>query len=547
MKPDRVFFIAGFSLLMISALLVRTIAAQHGLPYIYNYDEPITAGTALHMMKTGDFNPHMYNYGSLLIYLYYIIDVIDFFWLVGRPETAPSYLTSLKDIHVGVVGIGDDWLWQVSHPSFYLLNRMFSVVLNLLSIVFTYFLAKHITGGKWCALVAVAFLTSLSVFVEHAAYTTPDGPATCFVMGAVLFACLFHTDGELNKLLWSLVFCGLAAATKYNTALVVIVPLAALTMRLYSDRQFTNTYWIIYIFCVPLFVFLICIPYSILDSVTFLEDVGSVIRNYKVEGHGSNSSVPGVNHLLFQFDQFYGNIGLGESLVILTGFGGLFAYKKLRLAIIFPIIYMIYSTQMKVNFHRNFLLIYPFASVLLAVGTLLLWTAVNWSRKGQRRTGRAAFLAVVIAVLGLHLAMSWVSAAQAMRDVDSRSQLIDAVNRLGSTETIEIPSDLHIHEQDLKRLKVIYSVAPISALASCSAASQGELIVLPLAMAQDPDTDRQKIDEQIYERAIDDATRAGQVLLHFDGSPLYFDGPTRSPGLMVVPLSTALCSRSSKP
>jgi hypothetical protein len=58
-------FFISLLLVLVFSLCVRIFQAGEGLPYTYHWDEPQIASTALHMLKTGDFNPHLFNYGSL--------------------------------------------------------------------------------------------------------------------------------------------------------------------------------------------------------------------------------------------------------------------------------------------------------------------------------------------------------------------------------------------------------------------------------------------------------------------------------------------------
>jgi hypothetical protein len=49
------------------AFATRFDRVKWGFPYLYYWDEPQTASTALRMLKTGNFNPYFYNYGTLPI------------------------------------------------------------------------------------------------------------------------------------------------------------------------------------------------------------------------------------------------------------------------------------------------------------------------------------------------------------------------------------------------------------------------------------------------------------------------------------------------
>jgi hypothetical protein len=48
---------------------LRVWGISFGLPYLYHPDEPVGAGVAINMVRTGDLNPHSFGYGSLFFYL----------------------------------------------------------------------------------------------------------------------------------------------------------------------------------------------------------------------------------------------------------------------------------------------------------------------------------------------------------------------------------------------------------------------------------------------------------------------------------------------
>ena len=114
--------------IVVLAFLLRAAQAHSGLPYIHNWDEPQIASHAIKMLKTGDLNPRFFCYGSLLIYLDFIADALNYLRLAGQPLTNPeSMLTvdqlALIDSIKAPVDMTYGWYWSISHPSFYLWDR----------------------------------------------------------------------------------------------------------------------------------------------------------------------------------------------------------------------------------------------------------------------------------------------------------------------------------------------------------------------------------------------------------------------------------------
>jgi hypothetical protein len=53
----------------LAAFLLRLWGINFGLPYLYHPDEPGYVTIAQNIFKTGDLNPHFFNYPSLFFYL----------------------------------------------------------------------------------------------------------------------------------------------------------------------------------------------------------------------------------------------------------------------------------------------------------------------------------------------------------------------------------------------------------------------------------------------------------------------------------------------
>src|SRR5210317_1349261 len=115
------------------AFILRYFQVAIGLPYVHFWDEPQTASTALRIMKTGDYNPHFFNYGSLMIYLNLLVDKLHYLYLT----TQTSELGSLNDIKIGV---DTGWRFTISNPSFYYWNRILTAFLGTGTVLVTFFI-----------------------------------------------------------------------------------------------------------------------------------------------------------------------------------------------------------------------------------------------------------------------------------------------------------------------------------------------------------------------------------------------------------------------
>ena len=153
------------ALVIAFAFGLRYLQLNIGLPYLYFSDEPLTAGPALRMLKTGDYNPHFFLYGSLMIYLHLIVDKLHALYL-----SLTGALQGVEDIHIGTA-----WHWAISHPSFYFWNRFLTATMGTATVFVTYLIGKAI-GNAWGGLVSAIFLAVLPVHIAHSGFVTVDAP-----------------------------------------------------------------------------------------------------------------------------------------------------------------------------------------------------------------------------------------------------------------------------------------------------------------------------------------------------------------------------------
>ena len=113
----KYYFTSITILVIFFAFVLRYFQLNIGLPYLYFWDEPLTASNALQMMKTGDYNPHFFKYGSLMIYLNLLVDQLYRIYL-----SLAGGLASVANIRIEA---DTGWHWTISHPSFYFWNRFF--------------------------------------------------------------------------------------------------------------------------------------------------------------------------------------------------------------------------------------------------------------------------------------------------------------------------------------------------------------------------------------------------------------------------------------
>lgn len=477
----------ALALVIALAFGLRYLQLNIGLPYLYFWDEPLTAGTALQMLKTGDCNPHFFKYGSLVIYLNLLVDQLHYLslFLTGALQGA-------EDIHIGTA-----WHWAISHPSFYFWNRFLTAAMGVATVFVTYLIGKAM-GNAWTGIAAALFLAVLPVHIAHSGFVTMDAPVALFVALTALFSILFIQREQRVHFLLILICVGLAAATKYNSVVAMLLPVAAFV---HSSHKREKFYWLA-IPTLPAIAFLCAMPYALLDFPNFIKDVLHEVIHYKTTGHPGATIAPGWDYLGFQMRAFYHNIGLAGAFFLLCGLIGMYARPALLLVVLFPAAYLLFMSGMTVNFHRNFIQIYPFIAVFVGVAFLFLHETLKRVLPKIKNWAITGILAALVFLPRAYDACQTGLALHASRD--TRSAVIDALNAMENVQKVIFAKELRVHAHDLDRLACDYAVLPIEIMAATQS-DPDAIYVLPAKVSQNYDYHRAEI--AVKQAIIDDIPR----------------------------------------
>jgi len=360
-----------FILIVLLALFLRLWRLDYGqeLPYLAHTDEPTQYNPAINMIKTGDLNPHFFNYPSLTIYIDAAVMYVGY-W-VGRLFGAFKSMANLQPIRTAQMAVG-----VVGTPQMLLLGRATTAVIGTLTIIPVYLLTRSLAERRWVPLASAAMLALSTAHIRFSHYMTVDAIATFFAVSSVA-ACTLALTKTRKWLLWlAAISGGLAASSKYNYA-VLALPVALVTLvdpSLWVDDKIKRLWTSGLLFCLT---FLLASPFVLLDYAEASRDIAHEMRHYATGhlGHTGNSFLWYLEYLWKE-----------NPFALLLGVPGLVAaaWRRRRAAIPFvvaAVTYYVLIGRQVVHFDRNALPVL----VLLHVGAgVAMDTIVSWLPAGVR-------------------------------------------------------------------------------------------------------------------------------------------------------------------
>ncbi len=249
-----------FAVLLL-ALALRAWGLAWGLPtdthyFSYHPDESVVLEAAMGMnVFAGHLLPGFYHYGSLQLYLVCFANSLAF--VFGGANIV------IKDL------AADHAQWA----RLYLIGRGLTVAMGVGTVWATYALGRRLWGhpaGLWAA--GVLAITPLHAQQSH--WLTVDVPAAFWGVLALLWTAKAdhalrqdrHGKDVWRAALWAGVFAGLAAATKYNMALVLLPLLLLCVLGRHVKLLLVGL-------VSGIAAFLIGCPGALLDTRPFLSDV----------------------------------------------------------------------------------------------------------------------------------------------------------------------------------------------------------------------------------------------------------------------------------
>ncbi len=330
------------ALLLLLAFGLRVWGSGFGLPDYARYhpDEHALVERAAKILSTGDWNLHRFNYPPFYAYLqaggyatYFLWGAAQGRWNQIAPFTLPQYY------HVG---------------------RLMTAFFGTLTVGALYLAGRQLRSRR-AGLLAAALLGGCYLHVIHSHYATFDVMVGFLVLLSYLFSELIRARGDTRWYFLAGLFAGLAGATKYNGAVVVVTPLLAHVL----ITNWSEWGWLNGRFFVGLGGFLLGFwggnPFALASLPEFLNGLATVLHHYGTEQPGFE----GTGNWRWYLRVF---LTSADAPWFVAGTAGLIGlawrnWKKGLLLLSFPILYYLMVSRFTVRFERNMVPLLPFLAL----------------------------------------------------------------------------------------------------------------------------------------------------------------------------------------
>jgi 4-amino-4-deoxy-L-arabinose transferase-like glycosyltransferase len=283
------------AVILAAAAAARLWFLGAGVPHAVGIDEPQVVGRALRILHTGDWNPHIFDYPTLVIYVQAMVAIVRFLW----------------------GAMGGEWgsLDQFSMTAVYLTGRFVTAAIGVATVWLIYRLGTELASGR-VALLAAAQLAVMPLHVRESHFILTDVPMAALTTLAVWLSVRAARLGTVHAYAWAGAACGLAAAAKYTGGIALVAALAAWLVHERSSPARLRT--LIAICGAAALGFLVGAPYTVLDLPAFLDGFAAQFSRFAVPSAAADPAwMTYVKHLAPAWGRWWAVVGVAGMALVL--------------------------------------------------------------------------------------------------------------------------------------------------------------------------------------------------------------------------------------
>jgi hypothetical protein len=420
--------------LFVLAVVVRWPGIAQGLPYAAHPDEAQLLHRGLYMLKTGDLNPHYFNYPSFPMYVHAAVAATGVLQLItdgtikSLGEIQTMMETGLKGQRVPVL------LMERA--------RIVSVLFGALGVAGVGVFARRLFGQRIGLMAGIATVFTV-IHISSVRYITTDALAACFVPWAAAVGAQILRRDRLGDYAFAGALVGLSAASKYNAAAILLVPILAHALRDEHPRGHVGPLFLL-LFTTAVTFFGVN-PYALMDVPEFLTGVGAELRHYAVgDAFGPANAEPGLPHLLriLTFAASVNGLALWAPLALLAPRAWKQHERRVwTVFLAYPVVATWLLARQSVFFPRNLVLVLPTVGTLAALAADALWDRVRAWPEARRRIGEP--VVGLVLVLPALFALGWV-ATEAAPPESRNDALAYARTALPAGSVVAVPREMDL-------------------------------------------------------------------------------------------------------
>jgi 4-amino-4-deoxy-L-arabinose transferase-like glycosyltransferase len=376
--PHRIWL----GLVIAGGFVLRASYLNHGIPYGAGVDEPVIIGRVVHMMRSGDYNPHFFDYPTLYIYAQLLVGIARFLW----------------------GAMAGEWRSLAAAPpeAFYLWGRSLTVLIGTATIVLVYRIGRR--WSEWHGVLAAGLLAVLPSAVRESHSVLTDTPLTFFTTLTLLLSLRALEVPGLMRLAVAGAAAGLAGATKYPGVVSVVMPLAVAGLA--SGRATDRVSRIAAVVGACAAAFALAAPYTFLDLPGFLNAFAYLSGGYA--GENPIAWLTYLTHLRLSLGWPAFVLAVGGFVLVLARC--LAGPDRLRWLLLggFPAAYFLLLSALGDRiFGRYALPILPPACLIVACAAVPLCITARFFPTATR--GRAVVLALLILLPPASSSIEWLA------------------------------------------------------------------------------------------------------------------------------------------